>query len=163
MDGVIEYDERWVEWFEQVRAAIPGGFTVEHVGSTAVPGLAAKPIIDVDVVAASEKGVPVAVSALVQCGWRHEGDLGISGREAFRGREDLPAHHLYVVVAGSGPHLDHIDLRDHLRTHPTELGRYAELKRELAPLLETDRDAYFRGKSALIAEMLMTARMSTAQ
>lgn len=158
MDGVVAYDERWVEWFEQVRAAIPEGFVVEHVGSTAVPGLAAKPIIDVDVVVASDKEVAAVVAALEQNGWRHEGDLGIPGREAFKGREDLPVHHLYVVVAGSVPHRDHVDLLAHLRAHPVDAARYGELKRGLAPLLQTDRNAYLIGKSAFIAELLAAAR-----
>lgn len=104
---------------------------------------------------------PLAVAELVKCGWRHEGDLGISGREALTGRDDLPAHHLYVVVAGSVPHRDHIDLRDYLRAHPDDAARYGRLKRGLAPLLRADRDAYLRGKSALINELLAAARSFT--
>lgn len=144
MEGVVAHDERWAEWFEQIRASIPQGLVVEHIGSTAVPGLFAKPIIDVDVVAASEDEAPVVVAALVHCGWRHEGDLGIPGREAFKGRTDLPRHHLYVVVEGSGPYRDHRDLRDHLRAHPADAARYAELKRGLAPLLATARSSTTR-------------------
>lgn len=158
MSGVVDYDERWPVWFAAVRSALPPGLVVEHVGSTAVPGVAAKPIIDVDVVVASVDDVAPAVAALVAAGWQHEGDLGIPGREAFEPRADLPPHHLYVVVRDSAAHLDHVDLRDYLRTHPSDARRYGALKRELAPLLSEDREAYLAGKSDLVAELLAAAR-----
>ncbi len=158
MSAVVDYDDRWPRWFDTVRAALPPGLVIEHVGSTSVPGLAAKPIIDVDVVLASADEVESAISALAVAGWTHEGDLGIPGREAFEQRADLPAHHLYVVVRDSRPHRDHVDLRDYLRVHPAEAARYGALKRSLAPLLVEDREAYLAGKSNLIAELLAAAR-----
>jgi GrpB-like predicted nucleotidyltransferase (UPF0157 family) len=159
---VVPYDERWPAWFDEIRTVLRellGGLSceIEHVGSTAVPGLAAKPIIDVDVdvVVPTPNQVPAAVAALVAGGYGHQGDLGITGREAF----GLPTrvahyHHLYVVVAGNKAHRDHVVLRDRLRADPQALARYARRKRELAPLLLTDRSAYVDGKSALIAELL---------
>ncbi len=155
---MVDYDERWPVWFAAVRAALPSGLVVEHVGSTAVPGLAAKPIIDVDVVLASEDDLESTIAALADAGWRHEGDLGIPGREAFEPRADLPPHHLYVVVRDSAAHLDHVDLRNHLRAHPSDARRYGDLKRELAPLLSEDREAYLAGKSELIVQLLAAAR-----
>jgi GrpB-like predicted nucleotidyltransferase (UPF0157 family) len=86
------------------------------------------------------------------------GDLGITGREAFRPPGDAVYHHLYVVVAGSQPHRDHIDLRDFLRAHPAHAARYGDLKRRLAALLEADRPAYSQGKTELISEFLRRAR-----
>ncbi|GAA0936914.1 GrpB family protein [Kribbella koreensis] len=157
---VVPYDERWPDWFDQIQVVLEGlldglSYEIEHVGSTAVPGLAAKPIIDIDVVVPSPDEVPAAVAALVSGGYEHQGDLGIAGREAF----GLPAevaryHHLYVVVDGNKAHRDHVMLRDRLRVDPEALARYAALKRELAPLLLTDRSAYVDGKSALIGELL---------
>jgi GrpB-like predicted nucleotidyltransferase (UPF0157 family) len=161
VDGVVEYDKRWVEWFGEIRAALPGQLLVEHVGSTAIPGLAAKPIVDVDVVVASESEVAATIVAITECGWRHQGNLGIQDREAFTGRFDLPPHHLYVVLAGSRPHLDHIDLRDHLRDNAIDAAHYGDLKRRLAPLLAEDRQAYLAAKSELIADLLATARTQT--
>jgi GrpB-like predicted nucleotidyltransferase (UPF0157 family) len=67
-------------------------------------------------------------------------------------------HHLYLVVAGSPALRDHLDLRDYLRTHPAGCERYAELKRQLAPLLATGRDAYVAGKADLVTELLGLAR-----
>lgn len=157
-----EYDPAWPTMYERIRAALlpilPPAAQVEHVGSTAVPGLAAKPVIDVDVVVPAAAAVPAAIAALESAGYSHEGDLGIPGREAFTPPPNLPYHHLYVVVSGSKPHRDHVDLRDHLRTHPDAARRYAELKLRLAPLLAIDRDAYARGKSDLVVELLAEAR-----
>jgi GrpB-like predicted nucleotidyltransferase (UPF0157 family) len=97
-------------------------------------------------------------AALAAAGWQHEGDLGIKGREAFLSPADAAYHHLYLVVAGSRPHRDHIDLRDFLRTHPGRAARYGALKRQFAVLLETDRGAYARGKEEMITEFLRLAR-----
>jgi GrpB-like predicted nucleotidyltransferase (UPF0157 family) len=130
----------------------------EHVGSTAVPGLDAKPIIDLDVVVPDRAAAAAAITALAAAGWQHQGDLGVKGREAFLPPGDAIYHHLYLVVAGSQPHRDHIDLRDFLRTHPAHAARYGELKRRLAGLLTTDRPAYSEGKAEMISEFLRQAR-----
>lgn len=157
------YDPRWPELFRQLRDCVDAALAgvehrTEHVGSTAVPGLDAKPVIDVDVVVAGEAAVALAVQALEAAGWRHQGNLGIPGREAFAPPPDGVCHHLYAVVDGSQPHRDHIDLRDFLRTHPAQAARYARLKRRLAVLLETDRPAYGQGKAELIDDLLRQAR-----
>jgi len=160
---VVDYDERWPSAFEAVRSHLwPAvesiAVRIEHVGSTAVPGLAAKPVIDVDVVLSDEAAVPRAVAALEALGHQHLGDLGIRGREAFSPVPGLPEHHLYIVVLDSPPHRDHVDLRDHLRSHPDQARRYAAEKQRLAPLLATDRDAYVNGKAWLVRELLAQAR-----
>jgi GrpB-like predicted nucleotidyltransferase (UPF0157 family) len=82
------------------------------------PGCAAKPIIDLDIVVSEEAVMPELISRLTGQGYRHEGDLGIRGREAFQAPPAAPEHHLYGVVAGSKPHLDHVLLRDYLRQRP---------------------------------------------
>jgi GrpB-like predicted nucleotidyltransferase (UPF0157 family) len=165
---VAEYDPQWPEVFHRLRDRVDSALAAvahvtEHVGSTAVPGLDAKPIIDVDVVVPDEAAVGPAIDALAVAGWRHQGDLGIAGREAFLPPADAAYHHLYVVAAGSQPHRDHIDFRDFLRTHPGQAARYGALKRRLAALLETDREAYVDGKADLVAELLRLARGQAAQ
>ena len=160
---VVAYDPRWPRQFEELRARVDAALrglehVTEHVGSTAVPGLAAKPIIDLDVVLPRESGRPAALSALAAAGWVHEGELGITGRDAFAPPPGAAYHHLYLVVAGSQPHRDHLDLRDYLRAHPGQAARYGRRKRELAPLLSTDRAAYTDGKAGLIAGLLELAR-----
>jgi GrpB-like predicted nucleotidyltransferase (UPF0157 family) len=160
---VADHDEAWPAVFEQlavpVRRAVQDlGATVEHVGSTAVPGLAAKPVIDVDVVVRSDAEVPDAIERLRGLGYVYQGDKGIAGREAFLPPPDTPPHHLYVVVAGSEPHADHVDLRDHLRQHPEVAHEYAALKRTLAVQHADDQLAYTEAKADFIAAALADAR-----
>jgi GrpB-like predicted nucleotidyltransferase (UPF0157 family) len=160
---VVAYDPRWPGLFGELRdrvdvalAGVP--HVTEHVGSTAVPGLDAKPIIDLDVVVPGDAALGAAVEALAAAGWQHQGDLGITGRDAFLPPADAVYHHLYAVIAGSQPHRDHIDLRDFLRTHPVQAARYASLKHRLAKLLKTDRSAYSDGKAEIISDLLRQAR-----
>jgi GrpB-like predicted nucleotidyltransferase (UPF0157 family) len=160
---VVPYDPGWPAVFATLCALLAPALEgldvrLEHVGSTAVPGLAAKPIIDLDIVVASPGLVPAVVDRLAGLGYEHRGDLGIAGREAFRQPEDLPDHHLYVVVDGSSPYLDHVDLRDYLRSHPAEAERYARRKHEVAHLLTVDREAYVAAKADLVRELLIKAR-----
>jgi GrpB-like predicted nucleotidyltransferase (UPF0157 family) len=159
----VPYDPAWPGLFIELRDRVDAALTdvahvTEHVGSTAVPSLAAKPIIDLDVVVPVEAAVASAIRALAAAGWQHEGDLGIAGREAFIPPADAAYHHLYVVVTGRQAHRDHIDLRDYLRSHPAAADRYGELKQRLAGLLRSDRAAYNAGKAELIADYLHRAR-----
>jgi GrpB-like predicted nucleotidyltransferase (UPF0157 family) len=155
---VAVYSQSWPADFQAIarflRPVLLGGVRIEHVGSTSVPGLAAKPIIDLDLVVASEAQVWETVTAVAELGYEHRGDGGIPGRQAF----NTPYHHLYVVVDGSQAHRDHIDLRDYLRTHVEEAQRYAAEKRRLGHLLATDREAYVIGKGPFISELLRRAR-----
>lgn len=160
---VVTYDPGWPGLFRQLRDRVDDALAgvaheTEHVGSTAVPGLDAKPIIDLDVVITDDAAMRAAVKALATAGWQHQGNLGIAGREAFLPPADAIYHHLYAVVAGSQPHRDHVDLRDFLRAHPAEAARYGTLKRRLATLLETDRSAYSDGKAEMIGDLLRQAR-----
>ena len=100
---VVPYDEKWKLRFEEIARelhAVLGELTlsIEHVGSTSVPGLAAKPIIDIDVVIEDESKLKAVIGALAKIGYQYEGNLGIPGREAFgyEGKTHLMEHHLYV-------------------------------------------------------------------
>ena len=145
--------------FEQVAGAVTEALTgidhtVEHIGSTAVPGLAAKPIIDVLAVLGRERDVADAIKALDRHGWHHEGNGGRPGRESFTVRRDLPYQHLYVVMRGSDQHMLPTRFRDILRADGQACEQYAELKRRLAPMLTTDRVAYTEDKGKLIKSIL---------
>lgn len=160
---VVSYDPKWPDQFEWLRGRVDaalGGVIhqVEHVGSTAVPGLDAKPIIDIDVVVPDPSIVTTAVAALTAAGWRHQGDLGIAGREAFSPPDEFLYHHLYVVVQDQPAHRDHVDLRDYLRAHPDAAAEYGAVKRSLAHSLGVDRSAYAAGKSPTIEALLAEAR-----
>ncbi len=159
---VSDYDPRWPGRFEALRQRLTPhvadlAVSIEHVGSTAVPECAAKPIIDLDIVVSDEAVMPELISRLAGQGYRHEGDLGIWGREAFQAPPAVPEHHLYALVAGSKPHLDHVLLRDYLRQQPDEVQRYSALKVALARRFSADsegRAAYSAAKSALVEELV---------
>jgi len=156
---IADYDPRWPALFERlaepVRAAVAGvGARVEHVGSTAVPGLAAKPVIDIDVVVSSADHVPVAIERLRELGYVYQGDKGITGREAFLWPAGAPVHHLYVVVEGGDPHTNHIRFRDRLRRDPRMAAEYAALKRGLADEHGADRLGYTEAKTAFVERTL---------
>ena len=162
---VEDYNPEWPAWSEQVCAvvwpAVAGvALRIDHVGSTSVPGLAAKPIIDMDIVVAAEDDVGPVIDALAVIGYRWEGDLGVPGRQAFRQRSptDLPSHHLYLVVEDNRAHQDHWLLRDLLRDDPDARERYGRLRRRNAEAAEGDIDHYVAAKAALVAELLTRAR-----
>lgn len=160
---VTDYDPTWPTLFEQiaqpVREAVADlDATVEHVGSTAVPGLAAKPVIDIDVVVRSAADVPTAIERLRSLGYLYQGDKGVKGREAFMWPEGARPHHLYVVGAGNQPYLDHIDFRDYLLDHPEVATDYAALKRKLAEQHSNDRLGYTDAKDEFVSGVLQMAR-----
>lgn len=160
---IVDYNPAWPETFERLREHLLDGLkdgviAIEHVGSTAVPGLAAKPIIDIDIVIEHLHELPKVGRLLENLGYEHLGDLGIEGRHAFGPPNDLPRHHLYVVSSGSKPHRDHIDLRDHLRASKHDAHRYAEAKKSLAIRFRHDREAYTEAKSGIIQELLKSSR-----
>lgn len=125
---------------------------IEHVGSTSVEGLSAKPIIDIDVVIKDYTVLEEAVSALGAIGYRHEGDLGIAGREAFKydGKEHLRKHHLYVCPEDSPELKRHIAFRDYLRTHSDAVREYSFIKEEGARAYPYDIDKYIEHKTPFI-------------
>ncbi len=131
--------------------------TVEHVGSTAVPGLAAKPIIDLDVVIPSRADMPAAIARLATLGYVHQGDLGIAGREAFRAPHEDPKHHLYACPLDSEELRRHRAFRDYLLTHPDEARAYGALKKTCALRFIDDRSAYVEAKGPFVAEILRRA------
>jgi len=160
---VVPYDPEWPRTFEAVRARIAPhlgelAVGIEHVGSTAVPRLDAKPIVDVDVVVRRDEDVAEAIRLLATIGYVHLGDLGVAGREAFRAAPGLPRHHLYVCAAGSAALRAHLTLRDALRNDPELVAAYGALKRELAQWYRDDRDSYVEGKTPFITAVLLDVR-----
>ena len=155
---VVEYDPSWPARFEAIRDRIapalgPLAASIEHVGSTSVPGLAAKPVIDLDVVVTDADAVPAAIEVLTGLGYEHLGEVGVRGREAFRRPPGTVSHNLYVCLAGGEGLRNHLALRNHLRTHPEAVLAYGELKRRLAAEVP-DIDAYVIGKTDLIVSFL---------
>ncbi|MEK8132946.1 GrpB family protein [Paenibacillus filicis] len=159
---VVEYDSDWVRLFEQLRDFVHPvlsdiAIKIEHVGSTSVPGLAAKPIVDMDVIVSSQPDVQLAIQRLAELGYVHEGDLGATGREAFMPPLNVPWHHLYVCTVNNAEYKRHILFRDYLRSHAEDAKQYGDLKLELAKRFQNDRKAYTRAKSEFVNEILKRA------
>jgi GrpB-like predicted nucleotidyltransferase (UPF0157 family) len=162
---VVEYDPRWPATFEALRSRVAGvlgdlAAAIEHIGSTAVPGMAAKPIIDMDVLLKSGSDLPQVIQRLDALGYVHQGDLGIAGREAFAAPPDAPAHHLYVCPPESQEYRRHLTLRDYLRAHDADAAAYSGLKHSLAARFRDDRAAYCEGKQEFIERLLQQAMAS---
>jgi GrpB-like predicted nucleotidyltransferase (UPF0157 family) len=164
---VAEYDPAWPQRFEHLarRAAEALGdvvLAIEHVGSTSVPGLAAKPVIDLDVVVRRED-VPRAIDRLASIGYVHRGEQGVPGREAFRPPPGEAKHHLYVCTPESPGLREHLLFRDWLRAHPDAAREYAELKRALADRHRDDREAYQEAKGGFIHAVTQRAASASTE
>ena len=157
---VVPYDEKWKFRFEEIAWEVSAALgelalSIEHVGSTSVEGLAAKPIIDIDVVIEDENRLPAVVSALAKIGYQHEGNYGIPGREAFgyEGKTHLMEHHLYVCPKNSPELRRHLSFRNYLRGHPEALKEYSRIKEEAARLFPHDIDGYINHKGTWIEKI----------
>ena len=128
---------------------------IEHVGSTSVRGLSAKPIIDIDVVIRDYSVFDAVVAALKEIGYHHEGDLGIAAREAFKydGKEHLQKHHLYVCPQDSAELKRHIAFRNYLRSNQAAVREYSRIKEEGAALYPNDIEKYIQHKSPFIEKI----------
>ena len=163
---VAKYDPAWPEQFRLLarRAADALGdvvLAIEHVGSTSVPGLAAKPVIDLDVVVRREDAAR-AIDRLADIGYAHRGEQGVPGREVFRPPPGEAKHHLYVCVPESPGLRDHLLFRDYLRAHPDTAREYAALKRALADSHRADRDAYQDARGTFIDAVTRRAAEAAA-
>lgn len=165
---IVEYDPNWPVIFRNLQVVFEKQLyglieSVEHIGSTSVPGLAAKPIIDIDLIIANGSALPLVIEKLDHLGYDHRGNLGIVDREAFRRRDEYvpygngqvwPVHHLYVCTKGSNGLINHLVLRDYLRNNPDKAQEYATLKRQLAARYPTMSEAYVDGKTAFIMSIV---------
>ena len=157
---MLPYDSAWKTAFEEIRKEIEeavGDLIVgmEHVGSTSVEGMSAKPCIDLDVIIPDYTVFDNVVDRLKVIGYFHEGDLGIPGREAFRysGKPHLQNHHLYVCPKDSVELHRHITFRNFLRNHPEAVKKYSAVKEIAARLFPDDIDRYMAYKAPCIQEL----------
>jgi GrpB-like predicted nucleotidyltransferase (UPF0157 family) len=173
---VVDYDPQWQSIFLELSKVIKETLgdwvtTIEHIGSTSVPGLAAKPIVDLTGIIETTDHLPEVIRALARIGYTHEGDLGIAGSEAFhRAGPDVPRdgsgriwmhHHLYICARDNCELQRHLVFRDYLRAHPEKAQAYAELKKQLAQQFHHDIDSYIQGKSEFIETILANSQVKT--
>jgi GrpB-like predicted nucleotidyltransferase (UPF0157 family) len=157
---VVPYDSTWPSLFaaeaERLRqcfavAELP--LIIEHTGSTAVPGLAAKPVLDI--LAGYRKGasVPAYIEVFTDAGYVHRGEQEIPGREFFR-RGNPRAYHLHLTAINSSFWRNHLTFRDRLRADITLRDAYAALKLDLAARFPRDREAYIAAKESFVNKAL---------
>ena len=156
---IVGYDPAWPQEFARLRDRAQDALgdlalSIEHVGSTAVPGLAAKPVIDMVVVIASDDDLKEAIRRLEAMGYQARGELGVPGREAFTWPEGERRHHLYVSPSTSDELRAQVRFRDMLLADPELARRYETLKRDLAERYRDDRPAYTDAKTEFIESTL---------
>ncbi|GAB4420021.1 MAG: GrpB family protein [Bacteroidia bacterium] len=171
---IVEYQASWAADFGEIRRVLADALAglairVEHVGSTAVRGLAAKPIIDIDVVYEVQADWSDIVRRLAALGYRHNGDQGIAGREVFKRDHDRHpvldsiSHHLYVCHEGSAELEQHLAFRDYLADHEATRQAYAELKYEIAAMAHQDKTIYAALKAELARDFIASVLARAAE
>ena len=168
---VVPHNPGWRDAFEaeakRVAAALGENVvTIRHIGSTAIPDIYAKPVLDLLVEVRDITEVDGQSSAMESLGYEVMGEYGIPGRRYFRkdNREGIRTHHIHAFEAGSAEAGRHLAFRDYMIAHPGDAQRYSELKRRLADEHPQSMDGYMDGKDGFIKEMdRRAARWRTSQ
>jgi uncharacterized protein len=160
---LVAYHPEWHSLYqreaEQILHALqPELLAIHHIGSTSIPGIFAKPIIDILVEVRQIERVDIYNEAMSALGYEARGEYGLPGRRYFCKRTgEVHTHHVHIYQRGHPDIPRHLAFRDYLRAHPAQAQRYSQLKQELAALHPADVDAYQDGKSGLIQELEQNA------
>jgi GrpB-like predicted nucleotidyltransferase (UPF0157 family) len=169
-----KYDSNWETTFLEMKKIYENTLgdlviVIEHVGSTSVPGISAKPILDIDIVIKDASNLTIVNEILAKLGYIHQGNLGIDGRESFRALNSRAPlddkgtrwmdHHLYVCTQNSRELYRHLAFRNYLRSHPIAAKAYETIKVELATSVKT-REEYTEGKTAFVEMILQKSQES---
>jgi GrpB-like predicted nucleotidyltransferase (UPF0157 family) len=157
---VVPYNPKWRAEFEVESKSVADALgenvvAVHHIGSTAIPSIYAKPIIDLLVEVKDIIKVDGQSSAMESLGYEVMSELGIPGRRFFRkdNQESVRTHHIHTFEIASAQVERHLAFRDYMLAHPEDAQKYSELKRELARKYPQNIDKYMDGKDGLIKEM----------
>jgi GrpB-like predicted nucleotidyltransferase (UPF0157 family) len=157
---VVPHDPRWRDSFaaeaKDVAAALGENLVaIHHIGSTAIPGIHAKPVVDLLVEVRDIAGLDARSPAMESLGYEVMGEYGIPGRRYFRksNREGTRTHHVHAFETGSGEVQRHLAFRDYMIAHPADAQAYSELKQKLAAEHARSIDGYMDGKDGFIQEM----------
>jgi len=165
--GVVilrEHNKEWSKLFDKeanlISSKISGYIVdIQHIGSTAIPGTVAKPIIDIAVAVEDLSNVMQVITPLQEIGYAYRGEQGIPDRHLFvKGNEESRTHHMHVMDNTSYEWKKHIVFRDYLRQNPLETKQYSELKKKLAVEFELDREKYTDSKEEFIQRILDKAK-----
>lgn len=155
---VLDYQTEWPLLFEKEKKILHQLFqenshVVFHIGSTAVLGLAEKPIIDLMPVVYSLHQVDTLNEEMEQLGYVLKGENGLPGRRYFEKGGDYRTHHVHLFQIGNQEIIRHLAFRDYLRAHPKEAQRYGQLKKESALQYPNDIAAYIESKMTVVKEI----------
>lgn len=166
---VIEnYNPRWVELFEAERDLIQAAIgayilSIEHAGSTSIPGMAAKPVIDILVGLRSLSDTPALIAPMTELNYQYrpQYEIELPERRYFKkpADSDHHTHHVHMAEITSGFYQDHLLFRNYLRAHPEAAQEYARIKLHLAARFPDDREKYTDSKAEFIQEILRLARL----
>jgi GrpB-like predicted nucleotidyltransferase (UPF0157 family) len=160
---LVPYTAQWARLFAAERRRIESALgalalAVEHVGSTAVPGLCAKPILDIGVAVRRSADAAACVAPLMRLGYEYLGDRrGTGGHFFAKGDDARRTHYVHVVAHDSAEWADYLRFRERLRADAAARDEYAQLKVALAAAHATDRESYTRAKEAFIRRILAGA------
>lgn len=160
---VVDYDPAWPKLFEEIRARIEllllGLVTeIHHIGSTSVPGLCAKPKIDIDIIFRQPAEIPEGIARMQATGdYTFHGELYQDNRWVFTTSQVSPGQRLYLSAPEHPAHLHRILFRDYLRRHPEEAATYATLKQRLAAEAINEWDHYTGGKGPFVTDIVNRA------
>jgi GrpB-like predicted nucleotidyltransferase (UPF0157 family) len=157
------HDPAWAKAFLEEKARIEDALgdsiiAIEHIGSTAIPGMRAKPIIDMAIALENYEDGFDCVKPLEALGYEYRGEAGVPGRHYLRTAEENVKFHIHMFPESSREWADHILFRDYLRANPGEAARYDELKSALLKEFPEDRPRYTEGKAAFCGEIIEKAR-----
>ena len=160
---VVSYNPSWPILYEQEAACIVDLFganllQIHHIGSTAIPAIWAKPIIDIMPIVRNIEAVDDFDPLMIALGYTPRGENTIPGRRFFvKGGDTDRSHHVHTYEKHNNEVARHLDFRDYLRAHPDRAEAYGKLKRVLAGKYPHDIDGYMAGKSAFIRETIQLA------
>ena len=159
---VVDYDPSWPDAYEaeiaRIRAILGGEIVrAHHIGSTAVPGLAAKPVIDILLEVEDVADLDVRDEAMRSIGYEPRGEFGIPGRRYYPKGGDGRTHHVHAFAVND-PHVtEHLAFRDYLRAHPEAASDYARVKRSAAAEHRRNPDGYVAFKQETVSRILSDA------
>lgn len=159
---LVPFDPRWADAFRRIADGLADALApclsgIEHIGSTSVPGMLAKPVIDVDVTLRSLADIEPATDILLSLGYEARGNRYDDGMWAFSLRDQKPMQRIYLCAPGNRTHLRRIAFRDHLIAHEDVAEAYAALKTRLAAEFENDGDGYTAAKGDFIDAVVRRA------
>lgn len=161
---LVAYDPQWPFAFQRISERLlpllPHAVSIDHIGSTAIPGMTAKPLIDIDVVLPNLGYIEEATRVLLAKDYEPRGNRYDDDVWAFLSKGSIPAERVYLCPTGNDTHRRRLAFRDYLIAHPKSAADYAELKRRLAAEFRTDGDRYTAEKRDFIEAIIAKAPAS---